>query len=49
MPPPEDPLDEDGDEAPGQPAPETAEPNLSALPIAGLSQRKVASLLGALD
>ncbi|MGZ8513934.1 MAG: hypothetical protein ACXWXA_02740 [Candidatus Limnocylindrales bacterium] len=48
MPPPEDPLDEDGEDAPGQPAQETAEPDLSALPIAGLSQRKVASLVGAL-
>lgn len=47
MSPPEDPLDEDGEDAAGQPG-ESAEPDLAELPIAGLSQRKVASLLGAL-
>jgi hypothetical protein len=48
MPPPEDPLDEDGNDAPGQPSPTAAEPDLATLPIAGLSQRRVATLLGAL-
>ena len=48
IPPPEDPLDEDGEDAPGQPRSGSAEPDLAALPIAGLSQRKVASILGAL-
>jgi hypothetical protein len=48
IPPPEDPLDEDGEDAPGQPPSGSGEPDLAALPIAGLSQRKVASILGAL-
>ncbi len=47
-PPPEDPLDEDGAVAPDEPSPGIAEPDLAALPIAGLSQRKVATMLGAL-
>jgi hypothetical protein len=46
--PPEDPLDEDGEDASGQPSPGSAEPDLSTLPIAGLSQRRVAAMLGAL-
>lgn len=48
VPPPEDPLDDEGEAAPGQSAPGSAEPDLAALPIAGLSQRKVATILGAL-
>jgi hypothetical protein len=48
MAPPEDPLDEDGEATPGQAQGASVEPDLAALPIAGLSQRKVASLLGAL-
>ena len=47
-PPPEDPLPEDGEVVPDQPSAGTAEPDLAALPIAGLSQRKVATVLGAL-
>jgi hypothetical protein len=47
MPSPEDPLDEAGDAAFGRPS-GAVEPDLAALPIAGLSQRKVATLLGAL-
>jgi hypothetical protein len=47
-PPPEDPLDEDGEELPGQPPSDAAEPDLATLPIAGLSQRRIASLLGVL-
>src|SRR5512147_543366 len=46
--PPVDPLDDDGEDAPDQSSPEPAEPDLAALPIAGLSQRKVATVLGAL-
>jgi hypothetical protein len=48
LPSPEDPLDDDGEDAPGQPAAGSAEPDLAALPIAGLTQRKVATMLGAL-
>ena len=48
LPPPEDTLDEDGEETPGQAPARSAEPDLAALPIAGLSQRKVATILGAL-
>jgi hypothetical protein len=48
MPPPEDPLDEDSEDAPGQPSAVSGEPDLAALPIAGLSQRKVAGMIGAL-
>ena len=46
--PPVDPLDEDGEGAPGQRSAEPVEPDLGALPIAGLSQRKVATMLGVL-
>jgi hypothetical protein len=46
--PPTDPLDEDGQDAPDQPSAASPEPDLATLPIAGLSQRRVASLLGAL-
>jgi hypothetical protein len=48
IPPPEDPLDEDGEDAPVESSTGSAEPDLAALPIAGLSQRRVASILGAL-
>jgi len=44
----EDQLDEDGERAPGPDSPVPAEPGLSALPIAGLSQRRIATMLGAL-
>jgi hypothetical protein len=47
-PPPEDPLPEDGEVAPDAPLAVATEPDLAALPIAGLSQRKVATVLGAL-
>lgn len=46
--PPEDRLDEDGEVALEQPQAGATEPDLAALPIAGLSQRKVATLLGVL-
>ncbi len=46
--PPEDPLDEEGESAPDRPLPGANEPDLAALPIAGLSQRRVASILGVL-
>ena len=41
-------LEEDDPSASGPPPSAVAEPNLAALPIAGLSQRKVASILGVL-
>lgn len=46
--PPEDRLDEDGEVGLEQPQAGATEPDLAALPIAGLSQRKVATLLGVL-
>ncbi len=48
LPPLEDPLDEDGEAAPGRPPSGSPEPDLAALPIAGLSRRQVASIVGAL-
>ena len=47
VPPPDDALDEDGEDAPGQPV-GSAEPDIAQLPIAGLTQRRVASMLGVL-
>jgi hypothetical protein len=41
-------LEGDGEGAPGGSTPEIVEPDLAALPIAGLSQRRVATLLGVL-
>jgi hypothetical protein len=48
QPPPEDPLDDDGEAIPGGGPGAASEPDLAALPIAGLSQRRVASILGML-
>ena len=48
LPPPEDPLDDDGFDALDEASSDVAEPDLAALPIAGLSQRRVATLLGVL-
>ena len=48
LPPPEDPLDDDGFDALDEASSGVAEPDLAALPIAGLSQRRVATLLGVL-
>jgi hypothetical protein len=47
-PPADDPLDDDGEALPEPSPPGSAEPDLATLPIAGLSQRKVATMLGAL-
>ena len=47
-PPPEDASDDEGDATAEQPLAAAVGPSLAALPIAGLSQRRVAIMLGAL-
>jgi len=48
LPPPDDPLDDDGNGAPDGAPSSMPEPDLATLPIAGLSQRRVATMLGVL-
>jgi hypothetical protein len=47
-PPPDDALDDESEGAPGDPVSRAGGPDLSSLPIAGISQRKLAALLGVL-